>query len=242
MIEAFPNAFLGVLLEDAVYPERFNLKRGYKFKWLLDACREQGVLKRLLLHLECQNVEFGRALSDNDQHDEQAALICALTALCVQQGKYVAVGSLTDGYFFLPPVAFWAAWAKRTFSDNRTRIDEQTCEVWINGERDPAGPASQFREPVGKVPNSGPKSENTGGVATTQPSPPERRRERGVLTEEAIILKHPHAIRGTLHMDKKKNKQMVSIRCKFDGCKNVREVFTSDLFQVDVCLDHCKRR
>jgi hypothetical protein len=58
--------------------------------------------------------------------------VCALTALCVLRGKYVAVGEKEGGYFFLPPWSMWADWARGALDTQRTK-GEPTVDVWING-------------------------------------------------------------------------------------------------------------
>lgn len=41
-------------------------------------------------------------------HDQIAPYACALTALCVFAGRYVAAGIPFLGYIMLPPVEVWA--------------------------------------------------------------------------------------------------------------------------------------
>jgi len=85
-----------------------------------------------LLHWE--EPQFWAAVANNAQHDEQAALICALTALCVWRGNYTAVGDPLGGYFFLPPWELWQQWAKDALHENRRDRRLQTnALVWING-------------------------------------------------------------------------------------------------------------
>jgi hypothetical protein len=43
-------------------------------------------------------------------HDDRAALICALTALCVAAGDFTAVGD-ADGWIVPPPRRFVQDWA-----------------------------------------------------------------------------------------------------------------------------------
>jgi hypothetical protein len=50
-------------------------------------------------------------------HDDRASLVCALTALCVAGGDYVAVGD-HDGWIILPPRRFIQDWAWRDLVAN----------------------------------------------------------------------------------------------------------------------------
>jgi hypothetical protein len=47
-----------------------------------------------------------RQISDVRNHDDRAALVCALTALVVAKGEFVAVGDDVDGWMILPPRHF----------------------------------------------------------------------------------------------------------------------------------------
>ncbi|MBX6324343.1 MAG: hypothetical protein IRY94_21230, partial [Rhodospirillaceae bacterium] len=44
-------------------------------------------------------------LADIGDHDERAAVVCAVTALCVARGRYAAVGDAAHGFVALPPPA-----------------------------------------------------------------------------------------------------------------------------------------
>jgi hypothetical protein len=133
IVEAFPNAFLGVCLERNSIPP--NVKRGKKFDVLYDKWLREGVPARLQAALSWPRDEFWRAVESNNQHDERAAIVCALTALCVLRGSFVAVGEPEGGYFFLPPWNFWTSWARDALSVNRTDSRLITpVEVWIDGE------------------------------------------------------------------------------------------------------------
>ena len=68
----------------------------------------------------------------NEDHEERAALVCLLTAAAVAVGCYNAVGEEGGGYFFLPPLALWAEWARREIELQRER--DQMVKVWANGK------------------------------------------------------------------------------------------------------------
>ena len=106
VVEAFPSAFLGVMLPDPTVLAAVRADRSDVFYRHL---AELGALYSLLAHLLP-----GRGLADPllgvTNHDDRAALVCALTALCVAAGDYVAVGD-GDGWIVLPSRKFIADWA-----------------------------------------------------------------------------------------------------------------------------------
>jgi hypothetical protein len=125
MIEAFPNAFLGVLLPEVAFAS-IPPGRGRKFDALFEAAQTREILTRLLDCIGWADAKLRRALVENTQHDERAALICAVTAVCVWRGRYTAVGDRGGGWFFLPPWSFWEGWAQRG-------IENADVEVWCDG-------------------------------------------------------------------------------------------------------------
>lgn len=54
-----------------------------------------------------------------------------------------------------------------------------------------------------------------------------------------IEAKYAHVVKGTVRFDAAANKQKATITCTVGDCKKQRDVFTSDLFQVNSCVD-CK--
>ncbi len=134
IVEAFPNAFLGVMLTDDVYEGMPRPKRGKKFDWLLDQALCHGRIEAAQQTIGWEDPDFWGAANNNRQHDERAALVCAMTAACVLAGKYVAVGEPASGYFFLPPWCLWERWAKDGLDQKRqdNRVNPQV-QVWIDG-------------------------------------------------------------------------------------------------------------
>ena len=106
VVEAFPSAFLGVMLPD---PSVLAAVRADRSDVFYRHLAELGALDGLLAHLLP-----GRGLAESllgvTNHDDRAALVCALTALCVATGDYVAAGD-GDGWIVLPPRDFVADWA-----------------------------------------------------------------------------------------------------------------------------------
>jgi hypothetical protein len=131
IVEAFPNAFLGVLLADSYFKAMKKLKRGKKFDWLYHECRKAGVFRSLADSLGAGNLSAD-TIEKNEDHEERAALVCMLTAAAVSVAHYTAVGEEGGGYFFLPPLALWAEWARHELELQRQR--DPLVKVWANGK------------------------------------------------------------------------------------------------------------
>jgi hypothetical protein len=134
IIEAFPNAFLGVSLSAEVFD--VAPARGRKFDWLYEHWLRQKRPAQLQDSLRWDRPQFWRQVEGNGHHDERAALICALTGICAAQGSYVAVGEPVGGYFFLPPWSLWSLWARKAVDASRMdRRLPSSIDVWIDGRR-----------------------------------------------------------------------------------------------------------
>lgn len=101
IVEAFPTSFLGCMLEAGFREPRRARSDSYFLKLTGDGrgCRLEGLVRRLL-----PGRTLGFAACDIRNHDDRAALVCAVTALCVARGSYVAVGD-DHGRIVLPPRA-----------------------------------------------------------------------------------------------------------------------------------------
>ncbi len=133
VVESFPNAFLGVMVPEADYAKRAANGRRDRFSWALDRCRHNTSLRALAQRLEWPDAELWDALESAKKREEQAALVACATAACVAARRYVAIGDLRGGYFFLPPWDLWADWAKQALGENRERPELGGAEIWING-------------------------------------------------------------------------------------------------------------
>lgn len=60
----------------------------------------------------------------------------------------------------------------------------------------------------------------------------------GRMTEEEILARYPHAIKGSLRFDGKAKKSKITIQCPVKGCGRTRRCYTSDLFQIKHCGEH----
>jgi predicted nuclease with RNAse H fold len=110
IVEAFPNAFLGVAVPDGDYLSAAKIKRGGKFDWLYERWIDRGLFRHVVAAAQLPDEIAIRCEAETD-HDVRAALVCLLTAAFAANGTSVAVGQDLDGYFFLPPAHFWAQWA-----------------------------------------------------------------------------------------------------------------------------------
>jgi hypothetical protein len=115
VVEAFPSSFLGVMIDD---PSTLAARRHDRSdRFFLHWC-ERGTFDRLVGHLlPCRSlVRHPSALTN---HDERAAFVCAVTALCVAADDYTAVGD-HDGWIILPPYVLLQPWASEDLEANAT--------------------------------------------------------------------------------------------------------------------------
>jgi predicted RNase H-like nuclease len=124
VVEAFPNAFLGVAMPDHVFTAQPKLVRGKKFDWLYDQWIAldlfSGAVMRCGLPLELTIM-----LHAERDHEKRAALVCLMTAAFAATGGAKAVGDERTGYFFLPDDEFWAAWSREalpSLSESHRRL------------------------------------------------------------------------------------------------------------------------
>jgi len=133
MVEAFPNAFLGVLISETRFAARSKLSRRKKFDWLYETCRDEGCFQTVANHVGRKKLPgLLEAMATNRDHEERAALVCLLTAATVAAGKYTAVGDPHGGYIFLPSMRLWAPWARLELVRQYERLEG--AEVWIDGK------------------------------------------------------------------------------------------------------------
>jgi hypothetical protein len=101
LVEAFPSSFLGTMIEK---PTRLAARRGDRSDTFFQHLANTGILRSLIEHC-LPGRQLARDLSSIVNHDDRAAVICALSALCVAMGDFVAVGD-DDGWIILPPRRF----------------------------------------------------------------------------------------------------------------------------------------
>jgi predicted nuclease with RNAse H fold len=118
IVEAFPNAFLGVAVPQDDYLATAKIKRRGKFDWLYNRWIDRGLFRSVVAAAQLPEEIAIRCEAETD-HDLRAALVCLLTAAFAANGTSVAVGQDRDGYFFLPPAHLWAHWAKESIDTDR---------------------------------------------------------------------------------------------------------------------------
>jgi Protein of unknown function (DUF429) len=101
LVEAFPSSFLGMMIAD---PARLAARRGDRSDTFYQHLAATGVLGTLMAHC-LPGRQLVQDVASVINHDDRAALICALSALCVATGDFVAVGD-DDGWIILPPRRF----------------------------------------------------------------------------------------------------------------------------------------
>jgi hypothetical protein len=122
--EAFPSSFLGVLIEQ---PEALNARRGDRSDTFFQHLAAAGTFHKLVAHL-LPDRSLASYPSTVTNHDDRAALVCALTALCVAAGDFVAVGD-EDGWIILPPAAFVQRWALGLLETNAAEEGRSVLHV-----------------------------------------------------------------------------------------------------------------
>jgi len=102
VVEAFPNAFLAALMDE----EEFStLSRNASDVYWSRLCNS-GALTELIDEM-LPGRTVAPTVHEVSDHEERAGTICALTALSVVRGSYVAVGDPVCGDIILPPLDFW---------------------------------------------------------------------------------------------------------------------------------------
>ena len=125
VVEAFPTSFLGVMVR---CPEGLSggARSDHYFSYL-DGHEGPdrtlaGFVARLLGAREWQQPVH--ALTN---HDDRAAFVCAVTALCVACGEYTAVGDCEDGWIVLPPRWAFEDWAWEAVLANECLERREPC-------------------------------------------------------------------------------------------------------------------
>jgi hypothetical protein len=138
VVEAFPSSFLGVMIED---PRALNARRGDRSDTFFQYLAEVGTLHRLV-----EQCLPGRSMASHPSkvtnHDDRAALVCALTALSVAAGDYSAFGD-GDGWIILPPTNFVQGWALNLLRANADDEPGSTLHLGLRPMRQERHPEAQ---------------------------------------------------------------------------------------------------
>ncbi|MFU0507426.1 hypothetical protein [Pseudaminobacter sp. NGMCC 1.201702] len=101
LVEAFPSSFLGMMLPE---PARVAARRGDRSDTFFQHLSATDVLHSFFEYC-LPGRQLAHDLNTIVNHDDRAAFVCALTALCVAIGDFVAIGD-DDGWIILPPCRF----------------------------------------------------------------------------------------------------------------------------------------
>jgi hypothetical protein len=135
LVEAFPNAFLGVLLDDADYDAIGRVSRGAKFDRLYERAVLTGRMHALLDELGWKAPELTEAIetqalnSSRASHERRAALICLLTAACAFAGQAEYVGDTLGGWICLPPQKLWKPWARLALIQRKATLQKRAATI-----------------------------------------------------------------------------------------------------------------
>ncbi|RVI43994.1 DUF429 domain-containing protein [Sinorhizobium meliloti] len=121
IVEAFPNAFLGVMLDEVAFADG-RIARGKKFDRMYELAVESGRLSALMSHLTWTAPDLLHTIEAECDHERRAAFICLLTAACAARGNAEIVGDPVSGWIWLPPSSLWANWAKAALEQNVARL------------------------------------------------------------------------------------------------------------------------
>ena len=91
-------------------PKRLSARRGNRSDNFFVHLAEIGLLNSLIEHL-LPGRRLAEAFNTITNHDDRAAVVCALTALAVAVADYVAVGDDKHGWMIMPPRSFVQDWA-----------------------------------------------------------------------------------------------------------------------------------
>ena len=108
IVEAFPTTFLGVMLKHPASLIRPKNKPRSDIYFAHLSKHKQ--LDRFVENL-LGDRRWSQNIDEIKNHDDRAAFVCALTALCVAAGNFTAVGDDRDGWIILPPKWAFANWA-----------------------------------------------------------------------------------------------------------------------------------
>lgn len=121
IVEAFPNAFLGVLLADHTFTTR-QVKRGKKFDWMYEHAVYAGKFAQLMCVIGWDAPDLLQRMEVERDHEKRAAYICLLIAACAALGMAEVVGDAVTGWIWLPPKDLWAGWAQEALEKNRLAL------------------------------------------------------------------------------------------------------------------------
>lgn len=125
VIEAFPNAFRGVMVPDADFAGCEPTRKRRKFGRLYDRAVANRAVVRLAGILDEVPSSLTAKLHGERDHERRAALVCLLVAALAGEGRAVAVGDPVGGWFWQPPFTVWEPRARDAPEENIGRRRKQ---------------------------------------------------------------------------------------------------------------------
>ena len=122
--ETFPNSFLGVMIKR---PDEVAMRGKRSDRYFRHLAHDRGFDS--FLQLIGGHSQWIRQPTQIRNHEDRAAFVCALSALCIAAGSYVAVGDTEDGWIALPPQKMFADWAWNALQNNVSRNGGVGCVV-----------------------------------------------------------------------------------------------------------------
>ena len=92
-----------------------------KSDWMYERALETGALHHVLADLGWADADTVSRLEAEMHHEKRAALVCLLKAGLAHVGKATVVGDAAGGWFWLPPAALWANWARKGLEESLAR-------------------------------------------------------------------------------------------------------------------------
>ncbi len=121
VVEAFPNMYLAALVPEPELPVLFRDASDRYWEILVN----QSDRLKAVFHHALPGRELSNDLGAVHDHEHRAGVVCALTALSVACGEYVAVGDPADGDIILPAQPEWGraaagrgAWLEPVLASN----------------------------------------------------------------------------------------------------------------------------
>ncbi len=132
IVEAFPDAFMAVMLPLATRKDKKGSQVGSRtsrlYKTWLAGSRSAAARLLSLLTSAGATRALLHQFTQVTNKDEQSAVVCAVTALCVARGRYVTIGERATGEIVLPPLTLWQRWAIDEIHEQIRRLRrEGTC-------------------------------------------------------------------------------------------------------------------
>ncbi|HSY49785.1 MAG TPA: hypothetical protein VLC46_13310 [Thermoanaerobaculia bacterium] len=145
IVEAFPNAFLGVVVPDEDFVNAQRLKRGGKFDWLYNCWISRRLFEVIVDAAHLPDSIARRCRTETD-HDIRAALVCLLTAGLFSTGNFAqSVMRLAATFSFHQPIFGRHGRVARSvdlYAGARLRISSriQNSSVTSSAPKSPATP------------------------------------------------------------------------------------------------------